>query len=473
MLALPQPDRAGKSVAPRRRDHNPSGVDRPDIPDTPAGQQLAWWLEGVERPETLTAGDVLSRYVDMWPQSPWFKGDDEGRRAWIDDWNGFGPFSIQSIEESSPTEIAVVLAPEKGHRQKITFMVEESPPHRIEVERWERVFDFDLQIREATADDAATLAEIERGAPVVLGDTRIATDRGDDYFAAARLMEDVMVCIAEVEGEPAGVAWGARGRTRFGGEEARTTYFIHLRILPQHQRKGLWGAFDNAVWWRYRGRTDLYVGYFMIENPAWSHVAEQVQSRPDFVAREWVPTVYRLLLPTASLATTANGVRRATRADAPEIVEILNTFHDSEEFYLPYTEQSLVERLERDPLYSWDEVLLADGAVLGIWPAGDKVQVVTERAGEVTRSRRGHVMDYGFVAGADDAFAGLLGAWSTSLDARGIDQLSIFTSRGSRGQPLLKQMKGTVEAYRFNTGTSARIPDDAQHTGIYTDHLFF
>jgi GNAT superfamily N-acetyltransferase len=415
----------------------------------------------------------MARYTKLWDRSPWFEGDEAGRAAWKKDWEEFGTFAIEDVASHSPYEAAVVLAPAEGHRRRITFLVEEDAPHRIRVERWERVFDFDLQIRDATPDDADTLRDIERGSLVILGDTAVATDRGPDYFAAARLMPEVTVFLAEIEGEPAGVAWGAVAPVKFLGEQQNASYFIHLRILPNHQRKGLWGALDNALWAKYWETTDVYVGYYMIENVAWSHVAQQVQSQPDFVARDWVPTVYRLLLPTAPAATAPTGVRTATPADAATIVEILNAFHEGEEFYLPYTEESLTARLERDPLYSWDHVVLADGAVLGVWPAGDKIEMVTTRAGETTVSKRGHVMDYGFLPGAEDNFRDLIGSWSTELDGRGISQLSLFTSKGARGQPVLKELKATVEAYRFNTGTAARIPDDAQKTGIYTDHLFF
>ena len=426
----------------------------------------------------MTAQDVIGRYEKLWPGSAWHKGDDEGRAQWIQDWDGFGKFNIDAIDVASPTEISVVLAPIDGDakaRRKITFVVEADPPHRIRLENWQRVYDFDLQIREATAADAETLAEIERGAAVVLGDTHIATDRGDDYFAAARLMEDVTVFLAEIEGKPAGVAWGANAPANFLGKEQRVTYFIHLRVLPEHQRRGLWGAFDNAVWSRYWETTDLYVGYWLAENVAWSHVAKQVQARPDFVPREWVPAVYRLLLPTEAIATNrgATTVRRATDKDASHIVDVLNEFHAGEEFYLPYTEESLAGRLERDPLYSWSDVLLTDNAVLGIWPAGEQIEVVTNAAGETSRTRRGHVMDYGFLPGAEAEFRDLLGAGSAHLRDRAIDQLSIFTSKGAKGQPTLKQLDGRVEAYRFNTGVAAQIPDEAQHAGIYTDHTYF
>jgi hypothetical protein len=52
------------------------------------------------------------------------------------------------------------------------------------------------------------LAEIERGCPIVLGDTSICFDRGEDYFAFTRLMEEATIGIAFVE-RPAAVSCAA------------------------------------------------------------------------------------------------------------------------------------------------------------------------------------------------------------------------------------------------------------------------
>ena len=445
-----------------------------DIPETPAGGQLRWYLDSIAHPETMTAADVIGRYVRLWPDSSWHQGDERGRADWKRHWDEFGEFCVETIDVESETEISVVLAPVDGRKQRILFIVEEDPPHRIRLEKWSRVHEYDLQMIAATEEHAATLANIERRALVVLGDTTVATDRGEDYFAAARLIDDPTVFLAVVDGDPAGVSWGAQSKVLFDGEERNATYFFHLRVTPEHQGKGLWGAFDNAVWTRYWETADLYIGYWLAENSVWSHVAQQVQARPDVKVRDWIPTAYRLLLPVASLAGARDGVRAATPADAERIVEILNDSHAGEELYHPYTVETLTARLERDPsLYSWSNVLLTDRAVIGVWPAGEKIEVVTTKAGVVARARRGHVMDYGFVAGGEQEFSALLAAACVELDRRGLDQVSIFTSKGARGQKELKGFKGAVEAYRFNPGMVARMPETAQTNGIYTDHLYF
>jgi hypothetical protein len=446
-------------------------VSRPVIPDTPAGAQLAWWLRGIAEPDTLTAFDVISRHKKMWPGAEWLQGDAPGREAWRNEWARFGEFTIDSITSVSDFEVVVVLAPKQGRPQKFTILVEAEPPHRIRQQRREPIYDFDLVVREATAEDAATLADIERRSPVIFGDTRIVTDRGEDYFAAARLIGERTVFIAEVDGDPAGVVWGAQGPAHFLGEDVTIAYVLHLRVVPEHQRKGLWGALDGAVWSRYWETSDHMSGYYMSENVAWSHVAEQRRSKPDFVARDWVPSVYRILIPTASITTEAAG-RRANPADAERIAAILNESHAGEEFYLRATAESLTARLALDPGYSFDHILVGEGSVLGVWPAGRTIEMVTERDGETIHSRRGHVLDYGFLAGYEHEFAGLLATAAGTLGTEGIDTLSIVTSKGARGNALLREFNAPYEAYRFYTATSPLIPDDAQRRGIYVDHRF-
>src|SRR5437667_11678906 len=47
----------------RRRGSGPetSLVETIDVPDTPAGRQLRWWLASIDDPESMTADDVLAR----------------------------------------------------------------------------------------------------------------------------------------------------------------------------------------------------------------------------------------------------------------------------------------------------------------------------------------------------------------------------------------------------------------------------
>jgi len=121
-----------------------------------------------------------------------------------------GEITGLTIEHAAEFTIRALLATAKGHKWWLTFEVEAKPANLIAKTDWQRQVDFKLEVRKATEADSAALAEIERRCPIVLGDTSIYFDRGDDYFAFTRLMEEATVGIAFVDDKPAAVSCGAQ-----------------------------------------------------------------------------------------------------------------------------------------------------------------------------------------------------------------------------------------------------------------------
>ena len=321
--------------------------------------------------------------------------------------------------------------------------VEPDPPHRISLLNWERQFEFKLEVREATEADAPILADIERRVPIVLGDTHVHFERGADYFAFARLMEDCTIGIASVDGVPAAASCGVKHVVRIGGVLRPIVTVVHLRVLPEHQRKGLWGA-ANRILDKYWSNVDGSSAYISVENAGMQHGFINTPNK-------WSITALRIQLGCAQLAGLPAG-RPATPADAPAIVELLNSFHGREEMYVPYTVESLRARLERAPeLYSWGNLWMTDRAVVGVWPAGESIRVVTVTNGKRTESLRGLVLDYAFMPGAEREFEALIRAWCGSIQKRGMDTLSIFTSPASPGVETLRALAREVEPYNMWT----------------------
>ncbi len=323
----------------------------------------------------------------------------------------------------------------------------------------------EITIRRATEADGPTLAYLERSSPLVTPDSQLVIDRGDDYFAASRLMEDVTIALAEVDGEPAGVFCGAMNRTLLGGVERNMLYIHHARILPRYQDLGLGKKLAGFVGEPYKDRTDSTYWYISPTNEHSQGFARSAQNRWTFG-----PTM--IGIDTNAFAGPPAG-RPATPDDAAAVVAMLNAAHEGEEMFLPYTAESLRARLARDPaMYSWDRLWLTEHAVIGVWPEGEVLSVrVTLASGETTESRGACVLDFGYLPRHEGELVALLRASSSWLRERGMEELSVFSSPHTRHWATLSPL-GHHTPFHFWTPAIPQPPESEQH-GLYVDHIYF
>ena len=322
-----------------------------------------------------------------------------------------------------------------------------------------------VTVREAAEADGPMLAEIERRTPLQLGDVAIVIDRRDDYFAAARLMGEATVFIADLNGAPAGVFCAAPHLAMIGGIERRMLYIHHARILPEAQDKGLGKLLGDAVREKFVGKVDSSYFYISPGNVQSQAFARRAENR-------WSTQPALIDLETSSMTGVSVG-RPSTPDDAPRIVAMLNAAHSGEEMFLPYTVESLSARLDRAPSqYSWDRVWLTGHAVVGVWPEGEWISTrVISPGGESRESRGAAVLDFGYEPGGEHELLALLGAWCSWLEARGMSSLSLFSSPGARHWSLLNPFG---ELRRFDFWTPAiPAPEPAAGHGVYVDHIYF
>jgi hypothetical protein len=436
------------------------------IPGSPAGAQLRWYMERLlSAGEGATAAD-RARYTPELRKRIYGSSEPADER---ERWRGFfgrsGAITELTIDVAEPFAIKAVLATAKGHRWQFAFEVEQNPPHLIAKTDWQRRNDFKLEVRKATEADAAALAEIERRCPIVLGDTSMYFDRGADYFAFTRLMEEATVGIAFVDDRPAAVSCGAMHKVRIDRVIRPIVTVVHLRVLPEHQRKGLWGAVNRAFdhYWKDVDGSNAYIS---VHNAGMQHGFLNTPNK-------WSITAQRVQLACPSLAGRPAG-RSATPLDAARLVEILNHTHEREEMYVPYTVESLAARLERAPFqYAWRNLWMTDHAVVGVWPAGDALRVITESPDGHTESRRGLVLDYGFLPGSgEDELEQLLRAWCSALAADRIDSLSIFTSEPSPGSERICALGAEIEPFNMWSPGIAEGRNSREY-GLYVDPVYF
>lgn len=435
-------------------------------PPTPVGRQAAWYLG---RLHALGEGASLDDQAHYAPEAPDYYRAATTDQVVRDDWLGFAervgaPLVALSLKPASDFALEAALTGAKDKRWTLKLAVETAPPFRITEALLERVHDFELGVREAGPEDALTLSDIERRCPIELGDTRFWFDRGERYFDFVRLTEDCTVGLATVDGAPAAMTCGTRHTVRIGGAPKSIVTVSHLRVLPEHQRKGLWGA-ANRVLDKYWPQVDGSNAYIAVDNAGMQHGFRHTPEK-------WPTPLFRLRLSCARLAGPAFG-RAATPQDAQAVADSLNAFHGEEEMFVPYTAERLVARLARAPdLYGWDRLWLADGAVVGVWPAGRAMRVVTARGGVETHTDPGLVLDYAFAPGGEAAFEGLLRAWCGWLAARGLDRLTLFTSPNGPGVELLTALADEVEPYNMWT-PGIPVPPGAATRGLYVDPLCF
>lgn len=434
-------------------------------PATVAGRQAAWWLTRIHRRGEGASVADYDRYTpELAARFRPIATDADAREGWVATADRIGALVGISYQPQSDFTLEVSLSAAKDRRWKLSLAVEETAPHRISHWAFERLHDFKLEVREAGPPDATVLSDLESRCPIEVGDASMWFDRGEHYFDFARLMDDATVGLAFVDDAPAAVTCGARHTVRIGGEDKTIITVSHLRVLPEHQRKGLWGA-ANRVLDKYWPTVDGSNAFIAVDNAGMQH---GFRHTPD----KWPVTVVWARLDTVRLAGAPYG-RPATPADAEEIVALINTFHGGEEMFTPYTARSLAERLGRAPdLYGWDRLWLADDAVVGVWPAGRAMRLVTERGGERSFSEPGVVLDYAYAPGAEAAFEALIRAWCAWLDERGMNRLILLSSSQSPGLDLIRALADETEAFNHWT-PGVPPPPDAASKGLYIDPIYF
>jgi RimJ/RimL family protein N-acetyltransferase len=319
-------------------------------------------------------------------------------------------------------------------------------------------------IRMARPDEAAELAEVERNTALVIGGDDILLDRGDDWFAPFRLMEDAEVMVAEVDGAVVGLVAGARHPAVVGGVPRWLLYIHHARILPSHQGSGIAFKLSAALFESFRER-----GY---DSTYWFIAPDNAKSQA-FARRapnKWSCGPELVTLRTDH-AGPAHG-RPAEPSDAAALAELCNLTHAGAELFHPYTAASFTARVSRDRAqYSWSDVLVGDGAMVGV--RSTAMRVVFRSGGETVHdAKEGLVLDMACAPGGQRELELLLRAAVARAGDMGMDELSVFTHPASPTYEVLTGVQPDVMPFDLWTPTLAE-PPDAADRGVYVDPVYF
>jgi hypothetical protein len=373
-----------------------------------------------------------------------------------------GPHRVAGAGFADDGAVEVLLVDVRERRWVLRCELEPVAPRRIRTVCLSRELPPGVRVRAGRKEDLDGILALDRACPIVRNDgTKVWIDRGARWLDWLQLQGHSMAVIAEAEDRVIAVDAAALRDVRIGGRDYVLIYRHQTRVLPEWQRSGiLWAltAFGAAQ------RSPLADGAHSFIDP------RNDAMRTMFQSQEWKTSGFRAQLPCAALAGPAAG-RPAVPDDAARIAALVNATHGRSETFVPYTIESLTERLARAPAsYAWPQLRVDSYAFLGVWPVLERVTVETSNGRR--ESVRALALDWGFDGphGLDELEA-LLHSACTELAAAGATHLSVFASDATPGADRVRGLAQTIAPFTFNCMIPE--PPDTAERGLYVDPVFF
>lgn len=426
--------------------------------------RVTWLLDHFRESGSFTPDEVAAAFTDQYLSI----APAESTTGWL---NGLrdklAPACLERVVRHSPDRATIQLTDGNGLRWRFNCGTEEAAPGRIQLLKVKSDAPslHGVTVREATVDDAAALADLERAAPWHLGDVTLVTDRGTDYFAPMCLLDDPLVVVAERGRSLVGVLTAVRQQVLIGGERHEALCVEHARIHPAHQGLGIVGQLMERlfdIFWALG--TQVAYSFIHPENDRMKAVAVRA------LANRWKVRPEAMTM-EGDHAPRPPDARPATPADLDWIADVLDEHHADELLWSPCSPDALRARLTRAPeAYSFSDLWISGGAVLGTWPAHRyrSVTRIDHRARTVRRDAV--VVDYGFAPGAEDDFVRLL-VWQASVRrSQGATGLLVLTSQGTRAHSVIGDHAASTHPFEMYLQPLPE-PADAADSGVHVDPL--
>jgi hypothetical protein len=327
-------------------------------------------------------------------------------------------------------------------------------------------------IREATPSDNDALIEMERRAPLDLGDRLITFDRSPNFFAHQEMEEHGRVVVAEDEGQLVGIVAGAWHDVLIEGRRRRLLYIHQGRVLPEYRRHHVATqlVIQNLV---LAEGANFDAPYWLISPDNSTSLAFNRQAGVE----SW-PVDGRIDgFEVAARSKAGSSVGRVGPDDLPRVLELINRTHTGHEMFMPYTSDFLGRRLSRNPAYGWEHwrgYRSEQGlqAAAGGWDFGRSLRI-TEREKATGKERDAlpaFVLDYGYAAGAEEAMVEVFMALMAMAAEGGRNQLSMALPTESRLYSLMEGLPHSTTPFRILT---PGIPTPRKINGsVYLDPIY-
>ena len=354
-----------------------------------------------------------------------------------------------------------------GKRTVMRCFLEAKLPYRLRTFGVGRPVPEGYTVREATRADAAALAALEASVPIKSDSAMVSIDRGVHYWDHMKLMGSP-VTVAEYAGEIVAVMANAILPLRASGVERSPAYLHHGRTRSDHQGKGISRAMMGRAMEYDMPRVGGDGGSFFLVA---SNNSQALAPWPEDM--RWRVRPRRLLFDVRELAAKPAG-RKARAEDASRLIRLINSCHEKEDLFLPYTRERFHNRLGCVPsIYSWEHLRVREDAAIGVGSAIE-LRRHTPLDGTSTETRRAPILDFGFAGDRGEAsFEELLRGACTEVADTDATHLTLFSSPSSPGYSRLRALASEEETYELITLGGIEEPETAARDGVYIDQLYF
>jgi len=224
-----------------------------------------------------------------------------------------------------------------------------------------------IKIREARPQDNQALLELQlkcpQGTALIL-----QLDRAPDFFSRSQPYENRWVYVAEEDERIVGSIECALREVNVNGSRCKAFYAFGIMVDPEQRRKGIASMLQAEVERiaEMEGADLMYV-FIVEENTPSIRMAEKMGFQHWKNLKQNLIMVYKEIPPN----DTGN-IRHLEGGDVGKVVELLNEMYMEHDFYLPYTEETFIEHVERMPHYGMENIYVYEEegeikACLGYW----------------------------------------------------------------------------------------------------------
>jgi len=200
-----------------------------------------------------------------------------------------------------------------------------------------------VSIRLADDSDNSQLLNLEKMCPQGTN-LVLSFDRSPDFFSRSRVYKDYILYVAEEDGKIVGTVGATAKEFNIRGEAVKAIYIYDLRVNPSCRGKGIGSRLVQRAMAE-QSEADLAYGVIVGDNYPSIGLFRKLgfHGIRDF-------TLFSIPVFKRRKCTTLNA-RPAVSDDAPQVVDLLNSYYGNHDFFAKLTEDDFLERTRALPGY--------------------------------------------------------------------------------------------------------------------------